>query len=86
MEDKHWRNVELRSAEEGLSLVKEENLAEAARSYKATTRVGCDGFRPKVLPDMSKETRRQMVKFVAKLKRCERWPQQACTMFFFIEC
>ena len=44
-DDKPWRNEESR----GLPRLKEENLEKAARSYKATEGVGCDGFHPKVV-------------------------------------
>ena len=47
MEDKPWRNMELRSLEERLPRPKDENLEKAARSNKATAGVGCDGFCPK---------------------------------------
>ena len=36
----------MRNLEEGLPLLKEEGLQRAARTYKATTCGGCDGFRP----------------------------------------
>ena len=48
VEDKSWRNEDLRSSEEGLPRLNEENFANAARSYKAAIGVGCDGFQPKV--------------------------------------
>ena len=50
-------NEELRSLEEGLPRLRGKNLERAAKSYTATTRVGCDGFRPEVPPDLSKATR-----------------------------
>ena len=48
MEDKPWRNEELRRWEEALSRLKEGDLAKSWRMYKAKTGVGCDGFHPKV--------------------------------------
>ena len=56
-EDTPWRNEELGSLEEGLPRRREDHLERAARSYKATTGVGCDAFHPQVLLDVSKETR-----------------------------
>ena len=48
MEGKQWKNEELRSAEEAQLRLKECHLEEVSRLYKAPTRVGCDGFHPKV--------------------------------------
>ena len=44
MEDKPWRNEQLRSLEERLPRLKEETLEQAVESCKATENVGCDGF------------------------------------------
>ena len=52
-----WRNDELRSLEEGLPQQGDEGLEKAARSYKATTGVGCDKFHHKDPVDLSKDTR-----------------------------
>ena len=52
------RNEELRNLEEGLPRLIEENWKRAARSYQATSGVGCDGFHSKAPPDLSKETMR----------------------------
>ena len=62
-EDKPWRNVELRSLEEGLPRMKEGHLEKAAGSYKGATGVGCDVFHPKVPSDLSKESRRETAFF-----------------------
>ena len=48
MEDKPWKNEELRSAEEALPRLKESHLEEVSRLCKAKAGVGCDGFHPKV--------------------------------------
>ena len=56
-EDKPWRNQELRSLEEELPQLSEENLERAATSYRATMAVGRDGFHPRGPSDLSKETR-----------------------------
>ena len=47
MEDKPWRNEEIKSLEEGLPRLTRENLESAAWSYEAATGVGSDGFHPK---------------------------------------
>ena len=57
MEDKHWKNEELKKLEQALPSLKECDLDKASRSYKAETGVGCDGFHPKVPLDLTKETR-----------------------------
>ena len=55
------------------------------RNYKASTAVGCNGFRIEVPLDLSKKTRGDVVESLEKVAECGRWPQQACTtMFFFI--
>ena len=51
---------------------------------KAKTGVGCDGFHPKVLLDLTKETRRGTVEFLEKVEQSGRWSQQACTTMFFL--
>ena len=58
----HWqcdsrgaRHEELRSLEEVLTRLKEENFDKAARSYKAATGVDRDQFRPQVLAGLSEE-------------------------------
>ena len=55
----------------------ETELEKAAKSYKAKTGVGCDGFHPKVLLDLTKETRGEVVEFMEKVKQCGRWPQRS---------
>ena len=66
----------MRNLEEGLPLLKEESLQRAARSNKATTCEGCDGFHPRVP---------LMVEFLENVEQFGKWPQQACmTMFFLI--
>ena len=42
---------------------------EAARSCKAKTGVGCDGFHPKVPLSVTRETRGEVVEFVEKVER-----------------
>ena len=54
MERKQWRNEGLRSLKEALPRLREDNLEKAARSYKATPGVDCDGLHPKDPPDISK--------------------------------
>ena len=84
MEEKLWKNEELRSAEEALPRVKERHLEEVQRLYKAKTGVGCDGFHPKVPLDLTKETRGEIVEFLEKVEQSGKWRQQACTMMFFL--
>ena len=68
----------------GLPRLKEKNLEISVVSYTATMGVGCDGFRPKVLLELPKETRRGIVKFFELIEQCGRWLQQACTTMFFL--
>ena len=46
MQNKPWRNDELKECEEALPRLKECDLEKAARLHKAKTGVGCDGFHP----------------------------------------
>ena len=55
MQDKPWRNEELKKYEEALPRLKESDLEKVSRLYKEKTGVGCDGFHPKVPLDLTKE-------------------------------
>ena len=46
VEEKLWKNEELRKLEEALPRLKECHLEKVSRLYKAKTGVGCDGFPP----------------------------------------
>ena len=83
MQDKLWRNEELRRWEEALPRLKV-NWKRGSRKYKAKTGVGCDGFHPTVLLDLTKETRGGVVEFLEKVAQSGKWPQQACTTTFFL--
>ena len=72
LEDTPWRNEELRSFEEVLRQLTEKSLERVARSHKATTGVGCDGFHPKVLADASQETRKEAAEFLGMLNEIGR--------------
>ena len=60
------------------------DVEKVSRLYKAKTGVGCDGFHPEVLLDLTKETRGEIVKFLEKVEQSGTWPQQACTTMFLI--
>ena len=72
MQDKQWRRL------------KEGDLEKASRLCKAKTGVGCHGFHPKVLVDLTKEIGGEIVEFLEKVEQCGKWRQQACTMMFFL--
>ena len=84
MEDKPWKNEELRQWEEALPRLKECELEKVSRVYRAKTGVGQDGFHPKVLLDLTKETRGEIVEFLEKVEQSGKWPQQTCTTMFFL--
>ena len=63
MQDKPWRNEELKECEEALPRLKEGDLGNASRLYKANTGVGCDGFHSEVLLDLILERRGEIVEF-----------------------
>ena len=79
VEDKHWKNEELKKLEEPLPRLTDCDLEKASRLYKEKTGVGCDGFHPKVPLDVTKETRGEILEFLEKLEQSGKWPQQACT-------
>ena len=84
MHDKPWRNDELKKSEEALPRLKGVDLEKVSRLYKAKTGVGCDGFHPKVLLDLTKETRGKVAEFLEKVEQSGNGPQQACTTMFFL--
>ena len=84
MQDKLWRNEQLRRCEEALPRLKEWELKKVSRWYKAKTGVRCDGFHPKVPLDLTQETRGEHVEFLEKVEQSGKWPQQACTTMFFL--
>ena len=69
VEEKPWKNEELRSAEEALPRPKECLLEEVSRLFEAKTGVGCDGFHPEVPLDLTKETRGEIVEFLEKVEQ-----------------
>ena len=59
VEEKLWKNEELRIAEEAVPRPKECLLEEVSRLFKAKTGVGCDGFHPEVPLGLDKGTERR---------------------------
>ena len=59
-------------------------LEKAAKSYKAKTGVGIDGFHPKVPLDLTEETTGEVVEFLDNVEQSGKWPQQARTTMFFL--
>ena len=57
MEEKPWKNEELRSAEDALPRLKECHLEEVSRLYKAKKGVGCHGFHPKFSLDLNERNK-----------------------------
>ena len=57
VEEKQWSNKELRRLEEALPRLTECHLEKVSRLYKAKTGVGCDGFHPNILLDLTIETK-----------------------------
>ena len=84
MEDKPWKNQELKKLEEALPRLKECELEKVSRMFTAKTGEECDGFRPQVPLDLTAETKRKIVKFLEKVEQSGRWLQQACTTMFFL--
>ena len=56
-------------------------MEKASRMLKAKTGVG---FHPKVLLDLTKETRGEILEFLEKVEQSGNWPQQVCTTMFFL--
>ena len=59
VEEKLWKNEELRKWEEALPRLTKCELEKVARSYTAKAVVGCDGFLPQFPFNFTKETRRR---------------------------
>ena len=78
-ENKPWRSEELKMLKKEMPRLKESYLAKVAKTHKAKTGVGCDGFHTKVPLDSTRETRGEVVEV---LEQCGRWPPQACTTTF----
>ena len=86
---KIWRissgkHEDLKKLEKALTRQKECGLEKVSRQCKAKTRVGRDGFHPKVPLDGTKETRGEFVEFLEKVEQSGKWPQYACTTVFFL--
>ena len=79
MEDKPWKNGELKKLEEALPRPEECDLERASSLYKTNTGVGCDDFHPKVSLHLTYATRVEVVEFLEKVEQSGKWPQQACT-------
>ena len=56
LKDKQWRNEELKNLED-MPRLHVSDLEKAARSYKAKTGVGCDGFHPNVPLDFEERNK-----------------------------
>ena len=83
-QEKLWKNEELRKLEEALPRLEECHLAKVSRLYMAKTKVGCDGFHPKVPLALTRETIGEIVEFLEQVDQSGKWPQQACTTMFFL--
>ena len=84
LEDKPWKNEEMKELEEALTRLKEYELEKASRPYKEKSGVGCDGFHPTIPLDLTTETRREIVELLVKVEQHGKWPQQACTTMFIL--
>ena len=84
MQNTPWTKEELKEYEGALPRLKKGDLEKVSRLCKAKTGVGCDGFHPKVLLDLTKETRREIVEFFERVEQSGKWSQQACTTMFFL--
>ena len=67
MQDKPWRNEELKECEEALPS-REGDLKRHRHCTRQKTGVGCDGFHTKTPLDLTKETRGEIVEFVEKVE------------------
>ena len=84
VQNKLWRNEELEEGEEALPRLKERDLEEGSRLYKAKTGVGCYGFHMKVPLCLTEETTGGIVEFLEKVEQSDKWPQQGCTTMFLL--
>ena len=80
----HGENEELKKCEEALPRLKEGDLEQASRLYKAKEQEwDVTASVPRVLMDLTNETRGKIVEFLEKVEQSVKWPQQACTTMFF---
>ena len=80
LEDKPWKNEELKKSEEALPRIRESDLKKASRLYKE--KGGCGGFHPRIPLDLTKQE--NIVEMLEKVEQSGKWPQQACTTMFFL--
>ena len=76
VEEKPWKNEELRSAEEALPRLQESHLEDVSRLHKSKTGVGCDGFHPEVPLDLTKETTAEIMEFLQKIEQSGKRPHK----------
>ena len=84
MQNKPWRNDELKICEEALPRLKEGDLEKASTLYKAKTGAACDGFHPKSSFGLGKEKRGKMSSFLERVQQSGKLPQQVCTTMLFL--
>ena len=84
LNEKPWKNEELKKEEDALPRLGESDLEKASRIYKAKTGMGCDGFHPKGSLGLDKRDNRGRVEFLEKVEQSGKWPQQACTTMFLL--
>ena len=81
VEDKPWKNEELKKLEEALPRLKEGDLEK--NIWIAQSK--CSSGVRRIPPESSLgETRKEIVEFLEKVEQSGKLPQQACTTMFFL--
>ena len=85
VEDKPWKNEELKKLEEALPRLKEVWIWKRhLRTVQCKNRSGMRRIPSESSLGLDKETRREIVEFLEKVEQSGKWPQQACTTMFFL--
>ena len=78
MQDKPWRNEEVRNGEEALPRLKEGDVEKTSRLYKAKTGVGCDGFHPEA--SLGLDTRNKRINCGIRRNSGAKWQVAATSL------
>ena len=81
---KLWRNDDLKKLEEDMPRLKESDMAQAAKTCKAKTGVGCDGFHPKVPLFFDTRNKRRSGGVLGEGGTVWEMAEQAWTAMFFL--
>ena len=85
MDDKPWKNEELKKLEEALPSLKECDLEKASRLKKGQNRSGIRSMASTQKSQWTRQEKRAEKELLEKVELSGKWPQQACTTEEFHE-